>query len=273
VAAYQNGDHREAIALCRLATRDGIDAGFVYYYWGASLLELNRDFEAFARFDDAAERDPEQRRLGARLLADKGIEDAENRQRARAAKRLRKAQELDPAIDLGATVFLVADECFAEKDFARAALLYTKAVEAFPDTSVCEEAYFNLSFSRVALGDTVRAMEVLQTLLEHFPRGQFKGDATFRLESMLFDKAQKDYRAGNYEDAILTAEDLVLRTKNTGLTLKSQYLLGEIHEAQGDYDAAYRAYREVIRGDLGASGRIVQSAREKMDAIREAGLH
>ena len=49
-------------------------------------------------------------------------------------------------------------------------------------------------------------------------------------------------------------------------------LLGETYEAQGEFDAAYRAYRTVLQEDSGASGRIVERARQKVDALREAGL-
>jgi tetratricopeptide (TPR) repeat protein len=63
------------------------------------------------------------------------------------------------------------------------------------------------------------------------------------------------------------------RTLNPGLQQQSRFLLGETYEAMGELDKAYEQYQKVIQRDRGASGRIVERAREKIAALREAGLY
>ena len=147
------------------------------------------------------------------------------------------------------------------------------AIAAYPDSSACEEAYFNLAVARDELDAYDEASETLMTLLERYPRGRFKSEATFKLEELKYESAEKQFVLGNYDEVVEALTALIEETSNSGLTLKSRFLLGETYEALSDFEAAYAQYREIIRGDRGASGRIVERAREKMDAFREAGLN
>ena len=91
--------------------------------------------------------------------------------------------------------------------------------------------------------------------------------------NILYDRGEKMFLTGNYEETISLMAEVMARTRNPGLRQKSRFLLGETYEAMGDLDEAYQQYQKVIQTDRGASGRIVERARAKIAALREAGLY
>jgi tetratricopeptide (TPR) repeat protein len=271
--AYDSGDYREAVAFCRNAVRKGMESPEVYYYYGASLVSLNRDYEGFRFLNKAAVLDPEISPRIAEFLLDSGIASFRKRLRSQAAKRMRHAAEIDPAVDLGTFVYMVADEYFAENDYERAAQFYRRALDQHPDTSVAEAAYFNLAKSYVEIGTPVRARESLKELLDRYPDGRLATQARWQLVNLLYEEGEKQFVLGNYEDTIEVINELLARTRNPGMSQKSRFLLGESYERLGDMEQAYQQYQKIIETDRGASGRIVERAKQKIAALREAGLY
>jgi len=271
--AFEADEFEETIAFCRHAIRRGIEAPEVYYYYGASLVSINRDFEGFRQLANAAERDPSMSAQMAEFLYDSGCRSFKKRLRSQAAKRMRQAVEIDPALDLGTYVYMVADEYFAQNDYEPAAQFYARALAQRPDTSAAEEAYLNLAKSYVEIGTPARARESLDEMLERYPDGRLATQARWRLVNLMYEEGEKQYVLGNYEEAVEVINELLRRTRNPGLSQKSRFLLGESYERMGEYENAYRQYRKIIDSDRGASGRIVERARQKISALREAGLY
>jgi tetratricopeptide (TPR) repeat protein len=271
--AFEAHDYRETVALCRHAIRQDIDAAKVYFYYGASLVSLGRDFEGFRQLGEASRRDPGLSNTIGLLLFESGELSYQKRRRSQAAKRMQKAIEIDPTLDLGPYLYLVADGYFADKDYERASQLYARAIESIPDTSVVEEAYLNLAVAYMEIGAPGRARESLEQLLDLRPRGSLATQARWRLVNLLYEQGEKLFLLGNYEEVIEIIGELLSRTRNPGLVQKSRFLLGETYERLGEYDRAYTQYRKIIEKDRGASGRIVERAKEKIAALREAGLY
>ena len=272
-AAFAAGDHRETVALCRHAIRRNAATPGVYYYYGASLVELNRDFEAFRQFDEALRRDRAQGPKASAFLFERGQTDFREGRRRRAAERLRKAVELEPGRPMGGFLYLIAGLYYDEENWPSAVRYYRGALEAVPDTSEARPAMFNLARALEATGSPASAREVYEALLESHPRGKHRIETRWQLANLCFDEGEKQYALGNYALAIEQLEGMERRTDNQGLLQRSRFLLGETYEAMGDFEKAYEQYRAVIDGDRGASGRIVQRARSKVDAFREAGLN
>lgn len=271
--AYESADFEETIALCRYAIRRGWDSARVHFYYGASLVALKRDYEGFRALDEAVGKDASIGVEAAALLHEMALENARSGQRATAARRMQKAIELDPSIDLGPYAFMVADAYFEAKRYGHAAPLYGEAIEAYPDTSILESAYFNMATSYDELDWNEQALVAYEKILELFPRGEHRSNSAWRVANIMFEQAEKEYVLGNYDEAVGILDELVRRTSNRGLLQKAHFLMGETYEAVEDYSAAYRAYREVINVDRGASGRIIERAREKITALQEAGLN
>lgn len=270
--AFEKGDYAETVALSKLAARHGVESPDIQYLHGAALVELGRDFEGYRQFDDAVASAPEMAGRVSTFLVERSDEDREKGNPSRAARRLQKAYEMDPNLDLGVRRFAIADLYFEQKDFAAAAREYRLAVEAYPDAPECETAYLNLATAYGDAGLLTDARDALETLLERYPRGESATQARWRLSNLVFEEAEKQYLLGNYDETVTLATDLLEKTDNRGLQQKTHFLLGETYEAKGEFKDAYEHYREVIQGDRGASSRIVERAREKIAAFQEAGL-
>lgn len=271
--AYREGNYREAVALCRHAVRRNVATGKVYYYYGASLIALDRDFEGFKELERAARESPELGTDAANLLLEAGERDLARGSNSRAARRLREAQNIDPTIDLGRHRYLVADALFRDKDFELAAALYREAIDLYKDDPESEKAYFNMAIAYAEMRAYANAREVLEELLTLYPQTRHRSEARWKLATLTYEGADKQFVLGNYEETLEMLNEVITLTSNRGLRQKTRFLLGETYEAMGQFEDAYEQYRAVIDGDRGASGRIVERAREKIAAFREAGLY
>ena len=267
--AFEREDYNEVVGLARHALRGGDDRAVIRYYYGAGLVGVGRDHEAFSEFDKAVAEDESYGARAAAFLWERALLKPGTDV---AARRMRKASQFDPSIDLGRYRFAVADVCLAERSYADAARLYEEAVKAYPDTSACEEAYAHLAECYAELKQPARAQDAMEILVRKYPRGSQAGRAGARLDDLSFDEAQAVYDAGDYEKAVQLSLALVESTANRSLQQKARFLLGESYEAAGDPAAAYAVYSELIRSDRGDSGRVVERARARIEALQEAGL-
>lgn len=268
-SAFEKGDYSEVVGLCRHALRGDDDRAIIRYYHGAGLVGMGRDHEGFAEFDRAVAEDEDLRADAAKFLWEQALLKPGTDV---AARRMRRASQFDPSIDLGRYRFAVADVCMAERDYADAARLYEEAVTAYPDSSACEDAYARLAECWAELKEPEKARAAMETLVRKYPRGSLAGRAGARLDDISLDQAQAAYDAGDYAKSAELARALVEATANRSLQQKARFLLGESYEAAGDVAGAYAAYSEIIRSDRGDSGRVVERARARIEALQEAGL-
>ena len=185
---------------------------------------------------------------------------------------MKQAADFDPAAELGVHKYLVADAYFDEREFARAARFYNDAVVEWPDTSVAEKAYFNLAACYLAMADSTQAIDMLEEELARFPKGTYSERARYKLVNLLYENARTQFAQGNYEAVVEQTMALLQRTENRSFVQRARFLLGEAYERMGDYENAYQQYKAIIDKDRGASGRIVEKAREKINAFRDSGL-
>lgn len=268
--AYEKGDFSEVVTLGRHAIRSGTAPADVHYYYGMALISLGRDSEGFAEVDTAVAANSGLKKDAAQALRDFSVREGAGRDES--ARRLRKAHELDETIDLDRRRFVVADTYYQDRDFQRAAALYDEAVTKYPDAPECERAYQRLSDCWRQLGDDEKARAAMETLVKRFPRSGEGQGAAANLNELVYLDAQHHLDAGEFDEAIAKAADVVSKADNRSLQQKARFLLGQAYEGKGDRAAAYEAYREVIRNDRGDSGQIVERARTRIEALQEAGL-
>jgi tetratricopeptide (TPR) repeat protein len=270
--SFAQKNYEETELLCQHALRKNIQDAEIFYYYGLALLELGRDYEAFRRLEEASAADPSMRgEIAERLLA-KGREAFDRGSARRASHRLKLAVDMDTTLELGSFKYLVAQAYFDEREFDRAAAMYASAIQERPDTAAAENAYFDLSECYVTLGDSVRALEALDELLTRFPKGKLAGRAQWKLENLLYEHASTEFARGNYESVVEEINTLLERTANVSLLQRARFMLGEAYERLEDYPRAYEQYKTIIDQDRGASGRIVERARQKINALRDSGL-
>ena len=268
--AYDKGDYAEVLTLGRHALRAGDVAPAVHYYYGMALIAVGRDSEGFTEVDTAVVADAGLKPKAAEALVE--FAAREGTSRADKARRVRKAYELDSSVDIGRQRFAVASSYYEDRDFERAAAMYEEAIQKFPDARECEVAYARLSECWSALGQDEKARAAMETLVKRYPRSGGAQGAAANLSGIMYEEAQHHMDAGEYDEAITTANELVGKAENRSLQQKGRFLLGQAYEAKGDRNAAYEAYREVIRNDRGDSGQIVERARARIEALQEAGL-
>jgi tetratricopeptide (TPR) repeat protein len=268
--AYEKGDFNEVVTLGRHAVRNGQAPADVHYYYGMALVALGRDSEGFAEIDTAVTANSGLKPDAAAKLRDYSARVGLGRNDS--ARRLRKAHELDATIDLEKRRFAVADTYYEDRDFQQAAQLYDEAVNKYPDAPECERAYVRLSDCWRQLGDDEKARAAMETLVKRFPRSGEGQGAAANLNELLYQDAQKHLDAGEFDEAIAAAADVVSKADNRSLQQKARFLLGQAYEGKGDRQAAYNAYRDVIQSDRGDSGQVVERARSRIEALQEAGL-
>jgi tetratricopeptide (TPR) repeat protein len=268
--AFEKGDFAEAVALGRHAVRRGEVSPAVHYYYGMALVAVGRDSEGFAEIDSAVTADQALVRDASAALRE--LSEREGVSESDAARRLRKAWELDSTIELGRKGFAVASTYYEDRDCERAAALYSEAVEKFAGAPECETAYARLSECWSTLGDEDRARDAMEELVKRYPRSSQARGAAANLADIMYQDAQQAFASRDYDRAITLASELVSKADNRSLQQKGRFLLGQAYEATGDRAAAYEAYREVIRNDRGDSGQIVERASARIEALQEAGL-
>jgi tetratricopeptide (TPR) repeat protein len=267
--AYEKADYKDAVALGRHAIRTGHETPALHLYYGLSQVALGRDHEGFDEIDHAVAGDHKLAAQAASAL----WEMAQSKPGSEvSARRMWKASQLSPTIDLGRHRFAVANVCFGERDYASASKLYDAATHAYPDTAACEEAYAHLAECWKELGDTSRARQAMETLIARYPHGLLADRASARLDDITFDEAQQAYDTGDFDKAIELAKDLAGRTENRSLQQQARFLLGQSYEARSDIPDAYATYNEIVHSDRGDSGRVVERARARIEALQEAGL-
>jgi tetratricopeptide (TPR) repeat protein len=269
---YEAAQYRETIARCKQAFRRDIRDGEVYYYYGLALIRLGREYEAFQQLDTAVRLKPALARPTAEILLEDGRAALHQGNRNRAGQWVIAAIKYWPALDLGEMIFLAGEESVQEEDFERAASLLSRAVTAYPDTAAAEGALFQLGLCYEKLAIEREARQTFEKLLANYPRSQFKVEAKWKLANLLYEQGEKEFENGNFESAAAVIADMFDLTDNITLIQKGRFLRGQAFEGLGEFEKAYREYRAIIDEDQGASGRIVQRARDKINVLRETGL-
>ena len=269
---YEAAEYRETIAHCKHALRRDIRDADVYYYYGLALVQLGREYEAYQQLDKAVKIKPALARPAAETLLDTGRTAFRKNNLTRAGRRVRAAVNYYPGLDLGDLVFVAGDSSFREKDYENAASLLSRAVEAYPDSSAVKRALFRLGVSYERMGLASEARQTYEKFLKAFPRSEYKIEARWKLANLLYEQGENELENGNFElDAEIIA-DIFKLTDNATLSQKGRFLRGQAFEGLGEFKKAYLEYRAIIDKDQGASGRIVQRAREKIAVLRETGL-
>ena len=141
-----------------------------------------------------------------------------------------------PDSDLQPTVsFRLGLLSFEAKEYMRAAVAFTNAVQDSAPADVREPALFNLALCQRQLGDLEGARTELQRYLAAFPAGKQAASATFQVADL--DEAQ-----GRLPEAAAGFERALALKPAVELAAEIAFRLGRCREQQGDVPGALRAY-------------------------------
>jgi tetratricopeptide (TPR) repeat protein len=237
-----------------------------------SLLEQDRDGEAEAYFRTLAALNLGRSLQAGELYAEKAQLDYENGERSRARRRWRAALSFHPNLDLGPYSFFMAGHEYSDGNWVLASQLFGRALDAFPDSTAVRSALYPYGVSLHRLERWSEAMNVLDIYLRSYPRHGRRHEAIWLYQEILIHEA-KAYRIRLDYDGCIELLRKALRFKdNPTKTGEALLELGVCYEDMQDYIAAGDAYRRVVDLNPSGTGRIYDSALQRLETLEKARL-
>ncbi len=237
-----------------------------------SLLAQNRDGEAEGYFKRLVTRSPLHVYEAAELYESRARKDYREGEKSRAARRWTIALDFEPMLDLGPYGFFMADRAYDERDWALAATLYQRALAAYPDSSVVSRALFPYGVSLHRLERRREALDVLEPFIRSYPRHRQRHEAIWLYQEVLIHEARAANARMDYEGAVEYLRKALRYSDNPPMTAEALLELGASFESLQDYDAAAGCYRRVIEESSTDTGRVYDTAVERLTKLEKARL-
>ena len=237
-----------------------------------SLLAQNRDGEAEGYFKRLVGRSPLHAFEAAELYENLARKDYRNGQKSRAARRWNIALHFEPMLDLGPYGFFMAGRAYEERNWDLAARLYQRALAAHPDSSAVTQAMFPYGVSLHHLERRRESLDVLEPFIRNHPRHRRRHEAVWLYQEILIHEARAANARMDYEGAVQYLRKALRHGENPPMTAEALLELGGSYESLQDYDAAAACYRRVIEESSTDTGRIYDTAVERLSKLEKARL-
>jgi len=237
-----------------------------------SLLALDRDGEAESYFRTLTAADPAQAGAVAALYHQRAREDFKANQKSRAARRWAIALAFAPRLELGPYAYFMAERAYAERDWTQAATLFGQALGAAADSSVAVDAKYPYAVSLHKLGREQEALDLLEPFLRKERGHRQRQEAIWLYQELLIGQARAANSRMDYERALSYLRKVLQYKENPPLTAEALLELGTAYENLRDYEEAVACYRRVIDESSTQTGRIYDSAIERLATLEKARL-
>lgn len=237
-----------------------------------SLLALDRDGEAESYFRTLTAAAPAEAGPVAALYHQRARTDFATNQKSRAARRWAVALSFAPRLELGPYAYYMADLAYADRDWTQAAALYSQALAAAPDSSAAVDAIYPYTVSLHKLGRDPEALGLLEPWLGQQPRHRQRHEAIWLYQELLIGEARAANSRMDYERALSYLRKVLQFKENPPLTAEALLELGAAYESLRNYEQAVRCYRRVIDESNTQTGRIYDSAIERLATLEKARL-
>ncbi|MCB9515028.1 MAG: tetratricopeptide repeat protein [Candidatus Krumholzibacteriia bacterium] len=237
-----------------------------------SLLAQDRDGEAESYFHTLAEKSPLHAMEAAELYDTRAREDYTSGQKSRAARRWLIALRFEPMLDLGPYAFYMADRSYEERDWRQSAALYGRALSVYADSSAVKQSLYPYAVSLHKLERDQEAMDVLGPFITRYPRHRDRHEAIWLYQEILIDQARAANGRMDYDAAVEYLRRALRFDENPPMTAEALLELGGSYENLQDYDAAASCYRRVIDTSNTQTGRIYDTAIERLARMEKARL-
>ena len=128
----------------------------------------------------------------------------------------------------------------------------------------------NLGAAYEGMAKFEEATVIYRQFQELYPKSRLRTTVQWKLENLLLERAVELQNEDGAEEAEAVLTELSISSTNPLVRAKAVFLLGEIAEGRGDFEAAVRYYREVVNVNLGSSGRLVEKAKERIEKLEMA---
>ncbi len=237
-----------------------------------SLLALDRDGEAESYFRTLTTVEPAAAEAVALLYHQRAREDFAAKQESRAARRWAIALSFAPRLELGPYAYFMAERAQAERDWPRAAALYGQALAAAPDSSAAVDALYPYAVSLHKLARDQEALDLLEPWLRREPRHRQRHEAIWLYQELLIGEARAANSRMDYDGALGYLRKVLRFRENPPLTAEALLELGAAYENLRNYEEALACYRRVINESSTQTGRVYDSAIERLATLEKARL-
>ncbi len=270
VKEYEAGRYRETIFIIRHHFRRGGDRHpDLLFVAGQAYLRLGSEAEAEDAFAECFSKDSTKADAISDYFKQEAIKSIESGLALKGKRFMRQAilydQELDT--DFGFYDARAGDLMIEQKDYEKAVRFYESFLDAYPDTSGAAEVMMSLGNAYEEMGETDKAIELYQRFNDRYPQSRLKETVMWKLENLLYRMAEESYGEGSLEEAENLLANLASSASARLVRTRANFLLAEISEQKGDMKAALRYYREVVNLNLGSSGRLIERAKERIEAL------
>ncbi|UCF06215.1 MAG: tetratricopeptide repeat protein [bacterium] len=265
---YEEGRYREVVFLVRHHLRRGGNRKpELLFLAGKSWMRLGVEAEAEDAFAEVYSIDSTWAPPIAEALKEEATISIASGYTSRGKRFVLQAINYDHGVDFD-RYNAIAGELLLEKgDFDGAIRYLGTYLERLPDTTGAAEVMMHLGAAYEGKGAYDEAVSLYRTFQEQYPKSRLKTTIQWKLENLLFMKAQRCAIDGEIEEAKRLLLDLVSSVHSPLVHERTSFLLGELFEKEGDIDRAVRYYTEVVNLNLGSSKRLVEKAKERIERL------
>ncbi|MDD3643117.1 MAG: tetratricopeptide repeat protein [Candidatus Krumholzibacteria bacterium] len=265
---YAKGNYREAVFIARHHFRRGGErTPELLFVTGKAMLRLGNEADASDCFAEAYSIDSTWAPRIAQELRAEALSSFGEGLAARGQRFILLAIGYRAEIDFGQYDAVAGTLLLERGDFDGAIKYLGRYLASHPDTAGTASVMLDLGAAYEGTGETLRAIELYTEFRERYPKSRLGSTATYRLETLLLESGEEMITGGDRDEARRILEQLVAGGDNPLVREKSNFLLGEIAEADLDIERALRYYREVVHLNLGSSGRLVERAKERIERL------
>lgn len=265
---YAKGNYREALYITRHHFRRGGDrTPELLFLSGKAYMRLGIESEASDSFAEIFISDSTWAPRIAGVLKEEALKSLEKGLTAKGSRYIIQAVNYGPDLDFGPYNGLAGDLMLDRKDYRGAIHYFSVFLGEYPDTAGAAMVMMDLGEAYEGHGDTLEAIHLYKDFQERYPKSRMRSTAEWKLENLLLDSGREMLTGGETEEAERILGELVADASNPLVREKANFLLAEIYESRGDYPMAVRYYTEVVNLNLGASGRLAEKAKERIERI------
>jgi tetratricopeptide (TPR) repeat protein len=265
---YERGQYREALFLIKHHFKKGGERSpELLFLAGQSWLRLGIEAEADDAFAEVYSSDSTWAPRIAQEFKSEALNSMERGLEARGERFLQQALNYDPHLDFGHCNAMAGELLLERGDYEGSVAHLERYLEEYPDTAGAAQVMMHLGTAYEGMGEIDKAIETYRLFERRYDKSRLKTTASWRIENLLYSKAEDRKAGGEMHEAAAILEPLAQAAQNPLVRERANFLLGEIYEEQGDMTRALSYYRQVINLNLGSSGRLVERAKERIERI------
>lgn len=265
---FEAGQYREALFLIKHHFKKGGDrTPELLFLAGQSWLRLGIEAEADDAFAETYSTDSTWAPRIAQEFRAEALRSMEGGLEARGKRFLLQALNYDPGLDFGHCNAVAGELLLERRNYEGAVLHFERYLKDYPDTAGAAEVMLHLGSAYEGMEEIDKAIDHYHRFQDRYSKSRLKTTARWRIENLLYTKAEGLKSAGETDEAVVILGPLASSAQNPLVRERANFVMGEIFEEWGDLTRAISYYQEVINLNLGSSGRLVEKAKERIERI------